>query len=323
MMTNSKLYSAIDELNEFATTLCRRLLFVRSVSHQRLRYKLPITHAELATLRSQSTDATNLRSVYLSTAEELLKRTQAALDNNDSELGWHCFKAATRFHLYGLEEEELVFRARAILREACDEGKAISVWRKIAIVDLLADKEGRLNANVTPAQVAQAAQLLDEHMDNMHQKLTITRTSLITLSAIGTIILAFWIILSPPAGKLAITAAKVTINGNSFWFSIILAGIVGALVSGFTSLIRTDHKARIPIELAASTITYARIVLAALSALAISLFLGSGLINLGELHYELALVLAFIAGFSERFLVWAIEAVIKPENEANQAKPKL
>lgn len=92
-----------------------------------------------------------------------------------------------------------------------------------------------------------------------------------------------------------------------------LAGILGALLSAFTSAIGTDPKqSSIPSELSTQTITAARLVVAALSAIAITLFLSSGILTFEQQNYSLLIAVAIVSGFSDRLLLSAIEKVTKP-----------
>jgi hypothetical protein len=89
--------------------------------------------------------------------------------------------------------------------------------------------------------------------------------------------------------------------------------LIGAIVSGFTSSFSRDQKkTRIPSELSTSTITFARLVLAMVSALAVSIFLVSGVLNFPKPSYELLLAVALVSGFSDRLLLRAIESLSKP-----------
>lgn len=92
-----------------------------------------------------------------------------------------------------------------------------------------------------------------------------------------------------------------------FWLSLIFAGMMGAVISSLTAAMQQDlSKSRIPEELSTSTVTFARLFLAALSAVVISLFLISGLLNYSTFTYELLLAIAVVSGFSERLLVRAM-----------------
>lgn len=112
----------------------------------------------------------------------------------------------------------------------------------------------------------------------------------------------------------------VTVNGTSdqnvsaadraaaFWRLVVLAGILGGLISAFTSAIGADwRKSNIPAELSTQTITYARLVLSALSALAATLLLTSGILSFGQLSYPLVFAVAVVSGFTDRLLKNVIE----------------
>ena len=100
---------------------------------------------------------------------------------------------------------------------------------------------------------------------------------------------------------------------SRFWAMVILAGILGALLSAFTSAIGTDPKhSSIPAELSTLTITFARLMVAALSALAITLFLSSGILGFEQQNYAFLIAIAIISGFSDRLLLSAIERVTRP-----------
>jgi hypothetical protein len=87
---------------------------------------------------------------------------------------------------------------------------------------------------------------------------------------------------------------------------------LGAVFSGFSSSIVTDRKkTRIKSELSTSTLTFARLSLAMVSAIFISIFLLSGVLNLHRPSLELLLAIAFASGFSERLLLRAIDSVSK------------
>lgn len=93
---------------------------------------------------------------------------------------------------------------------------------------------------------------------------------------------------------------------------VVLAGLLGGLISAFTSTIRSDiRNSNIPAELSTHTVTFARLMLSALSALAITLFLTSGLLSFEQLNYELILAIAVVSGFSERLLLRAVDQVAK------------
>jgi hypothetical protein len=89
--------------------------------------------------------------------------------------------------------------------------------------------------------------------------------------------------------------------------------VLGGLISAFTSTIGADiRKSNIPAELSTVPITVARLVVAPLSALAVTLFLSSGILPFKELSYALIITAAVVSGFTDRLLLSAIERVAKP-----------
>jgi hypothetical protein len=121
---------------------------------------------------------------------------------------------------------------------------------------------------------------------------------------------------SPAATKVPTGAsdqqASTRSVADTFWWMVVLAGLLGGLISAFTSAIRSDiRKSNIPAELSTQTVTFARLMLAALSALAITLFLTSGLLSFEQLSYELILAIAIVSGFTERLLLRAVDQVAK------------
>jgi hypothetical protein len=107
-----------------------------------------------------------------------------------------------------------------------------------------------------------------------------------------------------------------SLTGNiaeKFWWTVVLAGLLGGLISAFTSAIGSDiRKSNIPAELSTQSVTFARLMLATLSALAVTLFLTSGILVLGQLSYELIVAIAIASGFTERLLLRAVDLVANP-----------
>lgn len=100
---------------------------------------------------------------------------------------------------------------------------------------------------------------------------------------------------------------------DKFWWMVVMAGLLGGLISAFTSTVGTDiKKSTIPAELSTQTITFSRLVVSALSALAITLFLCSGILSFKELSYALILAFAVAAGFTDRLLINTINRVAPP-----------
>lgn len=297
-----------------------------SPSLRRLENTIPIFKTELETLKKTSAAGRGESSslVWAEQAQALLGEAEKAAKTGDAERGWRCLKAAARFMWYGLgtvAPDLLEAKVEAIANEAEDEKKGVTKWRRESIKKLLKDKEGKL-IPVNRRQVdkmIEAKRLLDEHYDNVYQRLAILRTRLTLLFFLGLAFLGIWFVLSPPV-PLAMMAndggdpfATLGNSPTKFWAMIVLAGLLGALISAFTSAIGTDPKrSSIPAELSTLTITFARLRVAALSALAVTLFLSSGVINLERQDYAFLIAITIVSGFLDRLLLSAIERVTKP-----------
>ncbi len=235
---------------------------------------------------------------------------EQALEMHDIELGWHYLKASNRRQIDGLTGDDLQARARSVLRESSDKEKEVAPWRQQVIAGLLCDSAGELRQDLTRGQVVQAVKVLDEHFDNVYGRLTIVGRRLRSLSVLGSGLLVGWILLSDclevPSGDVLAGIAWRPL----FWTAVSIAGALGATISGFLSSIG-GARAKIPSELGATTVAYARLAMGALAGVAVSILLSTGLINLGKFSFELAMAAALVAGSSERFLTKALEAVEK------------
>lgn len=297
-----------------------------SPSLQRLGNTIPVFRTELEALEgpyNANGEALNCFE-WAKQAKSLLGEAERSAEAGDAERGWRCLKAADRFTWHGLSAvapDLLAAKVEAIANEAEDAKKGVTRWRRESIRKLLKDKEGQL-IPVSSQQVhrmIEAKRLLDEHYDNVYQRLAILRTRLTVLCCLGLAFLILWFAVTPPV-PLVVTVtdradafAALSSTPARFWFTVVTAGLLGALISAFTSAIGTDPKqSSIPAELSTLTITAARLVVAALSAIAITLFLNSGILSFEQQSHALLIAVAVVSGFSDRLLLGAIERVTNP-----------
>lgn len=244
-------------------------------------------------------------------SKHLLDTARQAYNEANAELGWRCLRAADRFMLFGLSTEQLKIEARSILIEANDERKKLSKWRKTIIQQLLGNDDGKLKDQIDLPDVVRAKRILDEHADNVYQKLYILKTRLQLLSIVSGLALLAWLIWPPFLPHSSVLASSQE-NSYLMWFGVILSGVLGALFSSFSSTISTDQtEKRIPSELSTSIITIARLSMATVTALAASIFLASGVFNIPKPNYEMMLAVAFVSGFSDRLLLRGIQSLAK------------
>lgn len=158
-----------------------------------------------------------------------------------------------------------------------------------------------------------ARRLLDDYLDNNYIRLSALRRRLGWLSFASAVALALWAIFPPldmraPTPPATALGKQLVKTPELFWASVMLAGAIGSLISTFTSAVSAiGARSKIPEEINAVTITLSRLLLAALSATALVLFVVSGLHTVVQASYELVLSLALIAGFSDRLLMAALE----------------
>jgi hypothetical protein len=103
-------------------------------------------------------------------------------------------------------------------------------------------------------------------------------------------------------------------EGGAGWLYVALCGVLGAGVSAFRSVSSRITRLRVPRHLLSGALTAMRPVLGAIPAIALYLMLSTDLIG-GIVRPTTAglLALAFAAGFSERWIVRAVEPLRPPD----------
>ncbi len=236
-------------------------------------------------------------------ATQMLGQAEADLALGETERAWQCFYAAQRLELHGLavvDRDAFQAKARSVLNEANEK---LSDWRKQSVLDALTH-DGEFNARVSPDTMAAACQVLFEHHTNLYRRLRLNSQQLIWLGATGIAALLGWLI-----GLAGQIGGKIEIANLPLLWSAAVFGVMGACASGIISLANNAPKGRIPERLLTLQITLARPLVGAVAAVAIYTFLLAGLLNLNPVGPGLALAAAFAAGFSERLLTLATEAV--------------
>lgn len=303
----------------------------RSPSYERLASAYSAYSVELDHSIERPKQDPEADSSWLGTAQDLLGKVKQALDDGDVDLGWQCLNAAQRMELFGLKQVEdgrLEAKARAVLHEA---DAKLGSWRKKTVLRILADQDKRelsLKDPVTADEVYYASQLLHEHHNNVYRRLGIIGRQFRILVIVAVLAASGWLLLAPclvenahemaspedsaseaQAGTQPIPAPELPLDDRALLASVALFGILGASMSGILSLASATAETRIPDLLLNSWFTSSRLVVGAIAALAIHVFLLSGLLAFGERNLALILAVSFAAGFSERLVVRAAETV--------------
>jgi 8-oxo-dGTP diphosphatase len=243
---------------------------------------------------------------WASAAEVLLGRSADALRRGNLQEGWECLLAAQRMEIFDMKGAELSARAKTLRKEA---GKLTS-WRQSAVQatldllppDLVDQEEPKDKQHWL---VFRATRLRDEHFANLYfrqelswQQLKIVGLILLIVTASAVALLTMTEALTP-AGQLSHQVLLI---------AVVLFGAMGAGFSTALSLLQMPLQARIPERMAQWSVTLTRPLLGAVAGLVTYAFLQSGLFQLPE-NLFVALLAAFAAGFSDRLVLRAVEAV--------------
>jgi len=277
---------------------CRLKKIFKSTSHERLDATVGPFELELRNLIDKRTRENKKTPPCAERCLQMVECAKQALHLCEIELGWGYFHQAELLSLYLLDDKNLLRdRAQTTLDEAEEK---LSYWRKKTVQSLLG-KDGDLKEEFDANDVYTALKILQEHHTNTYIKLS---TALFQLKILGPTAVVL-IVLSP--WILTNLSGLVEISNAFLLLSVILFGAMGGTVSGIITIARRSIMGKIPDQLLSSWLTISKPIFGAMSALAISVFLLSGLIQSGDLTYSSILALSFAAGFSERLLLSAVE----------------
>lgn len=232
-----------------------------------------------------------------------LESADEALNKNRLQVAWTEVKAADRAFL--LDEQDhgaYVSKARTLLNEiARFEG-----WPGSSIKDLLSGKDGSLlaPADLSRQAVVEAAFLRDDYFDTEYYKVRLRRRHLQQIS--GTMIAILCILLVCTYFKFL-----PLFTDMSQLLGVILMGTLGATLSVAQALLSADLTARITSQKVAAFLVWTRPVVGAVSAVILyTLLLANTYLKIFSdglaTRPEGIMVLALVAGFSERFIIGAL-----------------
>ena len=239
-------------------------------------------------------------------ARDLLDNAENALNDDNNDLSWRFLDAARSFLLFGLDKdkEDLKAEAQAICNEAEDPGKKVSPWRKKTIQDYLYH-EGKIKQDLDGGDLFNASANLYENHHNGYNKMMRVKRELVLLAIVAAMTIIVWLMFATQLNKATVTYDRTLI------FSVVLSGIMGASVSGILTVARGGVEARIPEQLISFWILLAKLVVGAVSALAVLAFLLSGFLSFEPITTAQIIAVSFAAGFSERLVTSAVESVTK------------
>lgn len=248
---------------------------------------------------------------WAAAAERSLANAESALGRCDLDGGWGGVHDAQRYLVFGMNDGELLAQAASLREETQSK---LQGWRARATEGLLADPASLAVASggLVPERrerlqhsVVEALAVLHGHSDNVYHQLRLVGRQLNYLVVICVLVL--WVVFvaslqyAAPDSALAITAL----------LPVALAGALGGIISAMYQLSRVGQS-RIPEAWLQGLVTSGRPLVGAASALFIYVVLQSDLIQLVDstkVGFPAALVLAFVAGFSEQFVLGTVAKV--------------
>lgn len=250
----------------------------------------------------------------------MLNKAEAALTAGKINEAWTMLHAARRQEISGLRDSELRPFTTALRAEA----QKLKPWRKKAVIDIVGEAD--TSPNASRSDLIQAAIARDDHYDNQGYKDQLMRSEILFLALVLAVELAAIIVLS--ARKLLVFGERPLLPTLYWLVAVMVFGNLGATVSAMLRVSdATSSTARIPEMTAAYRVTFMRIAMGGASAVLIDLILRShvpGVFNatlkdfIQNINAEGAYVIAFVAGFTERLVRRAVEAVA---GKGDESKP--
>jgi hypothetical protein len=262
---------------------------------------------QILTEGEESNRLTKSEKVLINQIKSVLDKANDALDNGETDLSWQLLHFPQRIQLKLDSEDALLFKRNALYFEA---NKKLKSWRKEAVLDYLDDMNND-DKPVNTDALCEAYHILHEHFNNIYTKNRSILKQLFTLSLTAFVALLLFLVV--------IWNYNITLDNDltltsqmplSVTFSVLLFGIMGACLSAIFSLAGGAQGINIPKLQVNFWITLSRPVVGTISALVIYIFIVSGILFPNQnLNTAGILSISFVAGFSERLIIRAVEAV--------------
>jgi hypothetical protein len=232
-------------------------------------------------------------------AQKYLKLAEDYLGVRNLHSGWDSLQSAQRELL--ARDFDKVQRAAVVLRREADK---IGGWRSKAIIDLLDKAKGSDPNKPHDADwLLDALALRDEYFRTTYFRIALRRRHLSRVLLGLAAILAFFLALC----WWGIVDEQI-LDKPALVTAVVIFGILGACVSVSQGLLWSDVSAKIPAQQLGAFTVWMRPAIGAAAALAALVLLRAGII--GFIHAEkpaVVLAIAFTAGYSERFIVGAVD----------------
>ena len=254
------------------------------------------------------------------TAEQHLKLARDYLDRGNLQQGWVSLQMVHRAMLLDSKNPDGLQLAAIKLRR---EVVKISGWRAKAITDLICDDNGDLRTDLFSVhsqwRVIGALELRDDQFQTNYFKIALRRQHLrwlfllVLTSIAASLLLSFFDILPDPFNKVELMVG------------VVLFGVLGAALSVARGLLGADISAKIPAQQIGSFVIWMRPAIGAAAALISFVFLNANALRFFDwdpTSPTIIFMVAVVSGFSERFIVGAIEKILDAKDRTDRDKKK-
>jgi hypothetical protein len=284
------------------TSLAERLF--GSAEKERLTQAINETRSDLDEQIERSTDGAR-QSGWAKAADRNLNDATQWLASGKLEQGWISTQNAQRAILANPENKKRIELVAISLRREADK---LSGWRAKAITDLICGSKGELRPDImeNPERVISAVELKDDYSHNDYFKIALRRRHLRQLFGI----LCFAIVACMFASYKDLLPQPY--NDTRQLGFVVLFGVLGACISVGQGLLRSNVSVKIPVQKIGAFVVWMRPAIGAAAAIAALAVIDANkavnILNLKDAQWSnIVGLLALAAGYSERFIVGAIE----------------
>ena len=260
---------------------------------------------------------------WLVAATRNLEKARGHLTDEAYQVAWREIKAAERTMLEDPKDGAGAESKAATMRR---EAESLEGRRGKAMIDLLCDDKGVLRANLKDdrSRIVEAAALRDDYFDTQYYRIELRRRHLINLFFLLLIALAVLVGLSY-AGMIELFGGGSAKGSPERLVTVILLGVLGATLSVAQTIVASDLNAKITSQQVGAFMVWMRPAIGATAAVvSYTLLLANDYLKVfnRELTEDFAVicVIALLAGFSERFIVGALNRVADSQG-GDKGKP--
>jgi hypothetical protein len=236
-------------------------------------------------------------------ADQQIKLAGEYLTARNLQQGWTSLQSANRAILLNNKDKS---RLRLTAIELRREMAKLSGWRARAIEDLICDDKGEVRENIEDLRVFCALAIRDDQFQTDYFRISLRRRHLKFL---------FWLLVAGITASLVLASLgrlPEPFNNVKVMAGVVIFGAFGAALSVARGLLKADLSAKIPSQQIGAVVVWMRPAIGAAAALISWVLLSVGAIRLFNLESDnptLVFTVAIVSGFSERFIVGAIEKI--------------